>query len=137
MTYLYHKITDKGILPDNIKYDVIRNYLVPENTDAIKRFLAFCNYYRRFVPNFAKIAYPPNQLTKTNSKFIWSQECQNSFENLKVKLNPPILQYPDYSKQFVLITDASKQACNAILAQKFDCQELRIAYVSRTFTQGE
>lgn len=52
VTFLGHKCTIKGVLPDESKYEVIQNYPTPKNGDKAKR-LAFCNYYRRFIPNFA------------------------------------------------------------------------------------
>lgn len=79
VTYLGHKITDKGILPDDAKYDVILKYPVPRSADEVKRFVAFCNYYRRFIPNFALIAQPLNKLSRKNVKFVWSAECQSAF----------------------------------------------------------
>jgi len=53
VTFLGHKCTDKGILPDDKKYNFIRNYPVPHDADSARRFIAFCNYYRRFNKNFA------------------------------------------------------------------------------------
>ena len=49
VTYLGHKCTDKGILPDDSKYSAIKNYPTPTDADSAKRFVAFCNYYRRFI----------------------------------------------------------------------------------------
>ena len=69
-TYLGHKITDKGILPDDNKFSVIKQYLIPKTTDEVKRFIAFANYYRKFIKNFALITQPLNHLTKKNVKFI-------------------------------------------------------------------
>lgn len=138
VTYLGHKITDKGILPDDSKYEIIENYPIPENADAVKRFVAFCNYYRRFIPNFAEISAPLNKLTRKTSTFLWTDECQNAFETLKKALvSPKILQYPDFTKQFTVTTDASKEACGAVLSQNFDGNDLPIAYASRSFTKGE
>lgn len=138
VTFLGHKITDKGILPDESKYEIINNYPIPLTADDVKRFVAFCNYYRRFIPNFATITYPLNKLTRKNATFHWSEECQNSFILLKKALiSPNILQYPDFSKEFILVTDASNVACGAVLCQNFNGIELPIAYASRTFTKGE
>ena len=53
VTFLGHKCTDKGILPDDKKFDVILNYPVPHDSDSARRFIAFCYYYRRFIKNFA------------------------------------------------------------------------------------
>lgn len=138
VTFLGHKVTDQGILPDENKYIIIQKYPTPRSAEEVKRFIAFCNYYRRFIPNFANIANPLNKLLKKNIKFVWTDQCQHSFEKLKnCLLHPTILQYPDFSKAFILTTDASKEACGAILSQKFGDNDLPIAYASKSFTKGE
>jgi len=138
VTFLGHKCTDKGILPDDKKYDVIMNYPVPHNADSARRFVAFCNYYRRFIKNFAEYSRHITRLCKKNVPFEWTVECQDAFQYLKSKLmEPTLLQYPDFNKEFCIITDASKQACGAVLTQNHDGLQLPIAYASRSFTKGE
>lgn len=138
VTFLGHKITSHGILPDDSKFEIINKFPTPTNADAVKRFVAFCNYYRRFIPNFANICKPLNKLTRKNIIFVWSQDCQNSFEKLKTALvQPQILQYPDFNKQFIVTTDASKDACGAVLSQDFNGKDLPIAFASKSFTKGE
>lgn len=136
--YLGHKITDKGILPDSSKFQVIKDYPIPTNADAVRRFVAFCNYYRKFVPNFAQIAQPLNNLLKKGVKFCWNDIHQNSFNKLKqILISPTILRYPDFSKTFIVTTDASDTACGAILSQNYGNDDLPIAYGSKGFTKGE
>jgi len=138
VTYLGHKCTDKGILPDSSKYDTIKNFPRPTNGDAVRRFVAFCNYYRRFIKNFASYATHLTKLTKKKATFIWSEECEKAFQYFKKALmKPQILQYPDWEKPFVITTDASKLACGAILSQEKHGIQLPIAYASRAFTTGE
>lgn len=138
VTFLGHKCTDKGILPDDTKYDIIRNYPEPRDAESVKRFVSFCNYYRKFIPKFSEYSYYLTRLTKKNIPFVWSALCQKSFNYLKeTLLKPPILQYPDFSKTFYITTDASKRACGAVLSQKYGNKQLPVAYASRTFTTGE
>jgi len=138
VTSLGHKCTDKGILPDDKKYDVIMNYPVPHDADSARRFVAFCNYYRRFIKNFADYSRHITRLCKKNVPFKWTDECENAFQYLKTKLmEPTLLQYPDFTKEFCIITDASKQACGAVLTQNHNGLQLPIAYASRAFTKGE
>jgi len=80
VTFLGHKCTDKGILPDNKKYDVIEKYPVPTDADSARRFVAFCNYYRRFITKFFDYSRHITRLCKKNVKFEWTDECQNAFE---------------------------------------------------------
>ena len=138
VTYLGHHISEKGVQPDKTKYSVISNYPIPKNADDVRRFVAFCNYYRRFIKNFAEITHPLNKLLRKNTPFNWTNECELSFYNLKTKLiSPQILQFPDYTKEFVILTDASKIACGAVLAQRHDGFELPVAFASKAFTKGE
>lgn len=137
MLYLGHVISDKGVLPDPEKINVIQNYPVPQTVDEVKRFVAFANYYRKFIKNFADIAYPLNQLCKKNVTFKWNKKCQCSFEKLKHSLiSPPILQYPNFSddNMFTLQTDASGYGLGAVLSNK---DGRPIAYASRSLNKAE
>lgn len=138
VTYLGHHISENGILSDSTKYKIIENFPRPKTADEVRRFVAFCTYYRRFIPNFAEIAHPLNRLLRKNVPFDWVNECALAFQTLKSKLiRSPILKFPDFQKAFTLITDASKVACGAILAQTYDNIDLPIAYASKAFTKGE
>lgn len=64
--FLGHKCTQKGLLPDDAKSEVIRKYPRPFDKDAVKRCVAFASYYRRFISNFAELAQPLNKLTIIN-----------------------------------------------------------------------
>lgn len=138
VTYLGHRCTQNGVLPDDSKIKTMLNYPAPNSKDSVKRFVAFANYYRRFIRNFADIAAPLNKLTRKRSTFEWTSECKNSFNTLKNSLiSPTILQYPDFSKQFIVTVDASKYGVGAILSQSQDDEDLPIAYASKSFTKGE
>lgn len=137
--FLGHKCTKNGILPDDSKFDTIKNYPIPKDGESIKRFIAFCNYYRKFIPNFGVIAKPLNNLTKKNAEFKWTEEHTHIFNSLKQTLmNPPILQYPDFNKQFILTVDASKQGIGAVLSQlSDDGNDLPIAFASSGFSTAD
>lgn len=138
VTFLGHRCTSSGLLPDNNKTLAIEKYTVPTNKDSVKRFVAFANYYRRFIPNFASLAAPLNKITRKKVNFVWDEECQKSFENIKSELvSPRILQYPDFTKEFLITVDASKVGCGAILSQNFDGNDLPIYYASKAFSLSE
>lgn len=97
--YLGHGVSRDGILPDPEKIEVLEQYPRPLSTDEVKRFVAFANYYRKYIPQFAKIVLPLNQLCRKSVTFSWSGECENAFQFLKTALTkPPVLQYPDFSE---------------------------------------
>lgn len=61
-----------------------------------------------------------------------------AFDLLKHKLiTSPVLGNPDFSKEFILDTDASRDAIGAILSQEQDGHEKVIAYASRTLSKSE
>lgn len=139
LIYLGHKFGKSGLLPDPSKFSAIDNYPVPTKPDEVLRFVAFCNYYRKFIPNFAEIARPLNNLLRKNVNFDWTPACQNAFDTLRIKLkSPPVLMFPDYSKGFRLITDASAFSLGCVLAQLDENENERpVAYASRTLNRHE
>ena len=58
----------------------------PTNVTKVRSFLGLVGYYRKFVEGFSKIATPLTKLTRKEEKFIWSEACQNSFDELKQRL---------------------------------------------------
>lgn len=122
VTYLGHKITDRGILPDDSKFEALTKFPTPTNADEARRSVAFCNYYRKFVPNFAHIAKPLNASFQTLKRYL---------------ISPQILRYPDFSRRFILTTDASDVACGAVLSQIYEDGDHPVAFASKSFTPGE
>ena len=137
--YLGHKIGRGGIRPNPDNIEKIKNMKIPTNVKEVRAVLGLCSYYRKFIAGFSKIAKPLNELLKKDIKFEWTQKQQDAFEELKTKLiSKPILEYPDFEKEFILITDASGEGLGAILAQKNkDDKEIVIAYASRSLKPAE
>lgn len=136
--FLGHKCTNNGLKPDPNKLHAVENYPRPRDKDSVRRFVAFANYYRRFVQNFAGITRPLTQLTRKRVEFLWTDKCENAFQTLKrCLLSTPILKYPDFTKEFKIIVDASDFACGAVLTQEYDGMDMPIAFISRSFKKGE
>ena len=78
-------------------------------------------------------------LTRQGTPFNWTANCEQTFNTLKSKLlTAPILAYPDFTRDFVLETDASKQGLGAILSQLQDDFKLHpLAYASRSLSPSE
>lgn len=135
--YLGHVVTQNGILPDPEKTKVLEKYPKPKNADDVKRFVAFSNYYRKFIPNFAQKANPLNNLSRKDVPFVWTDQCENAFQELKTSLStPPVLQYPNFdnNNEFILTTDASNVSVGSVLCNN---DERPIAYASRTLNKAE
>ena len=137
--FLGHIVGRDGLKPDPSKIEKIKNLKSPKNVKDVRSILGICSYYRKFVKNFSKIAKPLNQLLRKNQLFQWSEKEQKSFEELKQRLiESPILQYPDYEKEFILITDASGKGLGAVLSQlDKDNKEVVIAYASKSLNNTQ
>ena len=136
--YLGHVISERGIFPDPSKIDSVKNFPIPKNPKEVKSFLGLAGYYRRFIKDFAKIAKPLTNLLKKNTIFTWTNKCTESFNLLKEHLtNHPILQYPDFTKEFILTTEASGHSIGAILSQGKIGKDLPVAYASRVLNKHE
>ena len=76
------------------------------------------NYYRRFIPGFAKIAHPLHKLLRKNINFTWTNDAQSAFDFLKSKfVSAPILIHPSRDLPFIVEIDSSNFAIGAILSQ--------------------
>ena len=111
---------------------------MPNTTKKLKGFLGLAGYYRRFIPSFSKIAKPLTNLLKNNTLFIWNEGTNKAFNTLKqLLISQPLLQYPDFTRPFILTTDASNDALGAILSQGDIGRDLPVAYASRTLNKAE
>lgn len=136
--YLGHIISKDGIKPNPDKISAIQKYPLPKTSTEIKRFLGLVGYYRKFIPDFAKITKPMTQCLKKGVKITLDQNYIDCFEKCKtLLLNDPILQYPDFLKEFILTTDASNLAIGAVLSQGPIGADKPIAYASRTLNSSE
>lgn len=137
--YLGHIISKDGIKPNPDKIMAIQKFPIPKTATEIKRFLGLLGYYRKFIPDFARITKPMTQCLKKGSKIdITNPNYISCFEKCKTLLiNDPILQYPDFSKDFILTTDASNLAIGAVLSQGQIGTDKPIAYASRTLNTSE
>ena len=119
--YLGFIVSRDGIKPNPEKVEAIRQMSPPSNVKEVRSFIGLTSYYRRFIPNFSKIAEPILDLTKKYARFGWSPECQKAFEYIKDSLTViPLLAYPDTSKPYTLYTDASDSCIGACLTQISD-----------------
>ena len=138
IAYLGHVISEKGVKPYSGKIEAVKNFPVPVRRKNIKQFLGLVGYYRRFIPEFAKIAKPLNFLLKGGVPLKWTKTQQTAFEILReIICSEPLLQYPDFTKPFIVTTDASDFALGAVLSQGEIGQDLPISYASRSLNDAE
>jgi hypothetical protein len=106
----------------------------PKSMHQIRSFLGLARYYRRFIPNFSKIAKPMTELLIKGVKFVWSEACEEAFHMLRQHLtSAPVLVQPDNSKLFEVLCDASGMGLGCVLMQEGRV----IAYASRALRPHE
>ena len=138
VTFLGHKVCANGISPDPSNVAKIINWPIPKNATEVKQFLGLCSYYRKYVKNFSSVAKPLNDLTKSDSNLVWTNECQIAFDSLKQSLiSPDIMALPNSTDKFILDVDASDFAIGAVLSQIQNDKERVVAYASRSLNKAE
>ncbi len=78
-----HVISEAEISVDPKKIEAIRDWPRPTNVTEVRSFVGLAGYYRQFVERLSKITVPLTCLTRKGAKFIWSDECNKSFQLLK------------------------------------------------------
>ncbi|GJV10958.1 putative nucleotidyltransferase, ribonuclease H [Tanacetum coccineum] len=128
VAFLGHIVSADGIIMDPSKVEAITKWPRPTTVTEVRSFLGLAGYYRRFVEGFSRLALPLTQLMRKGEKFVWTDERQESFEELKRRLvSAPILTLPSGSGGFQIYSDASKKGLGCVLMQHGKV----IAYASR------
>jgi hypothetical protein len=132
--FLGHTISQARIVVDTDKVQEVMNWKPPTTVRQIWSFLGLAGYYRRFIPDFSRIAKPITKLLKKEAKFVWGQKCEDAFHALRQHLTTtPVLAQPDSSKPFDVYHDASRTGLGCVLMQ----DNRVIAYASRELMPHE
>ncbi|GKD47799.1 reverse transcriptase domain-containing protein, partial [Tanacetum coccineum] len=116
---LGHKISKSGIEVDRAKVDVIAKLPLPTTVKGVRSFLGHAGFYRRFIQDFSKIARPMTHLLENETPFVFSKDCIDAFETLKMKLTKaPILVIPDWNLPFEFMRDVSDFVIGAVFGQR-------------------
>lgn len=135
---LGHVVTSDGKKPNPHKVLAIKSWPVPTNTQQVLSFIGTIGYFQQFIQNYSQIASPLFDLVKKKTTFQWSEKHLKAFNSLKEYISSePILIHPDFSKPFVIFTDASDLAIGAMLAQEVDGIHLPIEFMSKKFSPAE
>ena len=116
VSFLGHVVSKDGVMVNSSKIEVVKSLVRRTYVTEVRSFVGFASYYRRFVKGFSSVASQLTNLTKQNVPFVWSDECEESFQSLKTLLTTaPILTLPVEGKNFIVYCDASYSGLGAVL----------------------
>jgi hypothetical protein len=134
VSFLGHIISNGGISVDLAKVKEIVEWSIPSTVTEVRSFLGLVGYYRRFIEGFSKIAKPMISLLEKGKELNWDWKCQDSFNQLKLRLmSPAVLIMPDLQKGSNIYYDAFGQGLGCVLMQEGHV----IAYASRQLRKHE
>ena len=118
VSFLGHVLSSEGIAVDPSKVQDVLNWKPPRTVHDIRSFLGLAGYYRRFIPDFSKIAQPMTKLLHKGVKYDWTRNCEEAFRTLKQLLTEaPVLASPDIIEPFDMYCDASGVGLGCVLMQ--------------------
>ena len=136
--YLGHLVSEQGFEPLPEKLEAIRSMPHPKTPKEVKQFLGLIGYYQKFIPRFSDLSRPLTHLTRHDSKFDWTPQCQKSFNHLReLLLEYPILRYPDPKKGYTVFTDASGIGWSGVLTQEYPDEKGRIKHHPICYVSGQ
>ena len=140
LNFLGHQVGGGSLYPQTDKISRILAAENPTTKREVRSFLGLVGYYRDFIPNFASIAVPLTELTRKDqsNEVKWGPVHQSAFDQLKAAVTKePVLRMPDFTRTFILQTDASQNGAGAALLQEHDGTKHPVAYYSKKFSQRE
>ena len=116
MEFLGHIVGQGIVRMDPAKVSAVLDWPAPRTVKELQSFLGLANYYNRFIRTFANIAAPLHALLCKDAPFVWGVAQEKAFNDVKSALvSAPVLQLPDFSRDFVVDVDASDIAIGAVL----------------------
>jgi hypothetical protein len=114
--FLGHILLENRVSVDPSKVQEVMDWKTPTIVLELISFLGLAGYYRRFIPDFSKIAKPMISLLQEDHKFVWTKECETTFHTLRKLLTTAlVLAQPDIEKPFDVFCDASKIGLGCVL----------------------
>lgn len=121
------------ITPMMNKCEAIQRLQPPRNSREVKSIIGAVTYLSMYLPRLQELLIPMHKLSNPRADFIWSEECQKNFREIKALLvKPPVLAMPSPKGQFKLYSDTSRYATGASLCQVVNGEERLLGYHSKS-----
>jgi hypothetical protein len=135
---LGHIVSKDGIAMDPDKVKAILEAPSPHNAKALSRFLGQIRWHSRMIRHLADFATPLHAAVH-REPFAWTEEEEKAFAALKLLLTrAPMVQPPDWNREFHVFVDASDIAIGSVLMQKYEKNWFRpVYYASRRLSKAE
>jgi hypothetical protein len=132
-------VSKKGVYIDLERIKAINELNPPTSKKGVQSFFGKINFVRRFVPDYATIVKPINLLLKKDQRFEWTQDIQNSFNNIKHAITTtPVLISPDFDRDFIIYSFSTEGTMASVLTQKnLRGEEIPISFMSKTLHDYE
>ena len=115
---------------------MIQKLQPPKTVKGWRSFAGMVNFLSMFCPELQKLLKPIYDLTRKGRPFNWGKEQQESFEEIKRIIKPPVLHMPNKTGRFHLYSDASKFATGSTLYQIQNGKPKLIAYASKRLPEA-
>ena len=130
-------VSEGKVEMDPIKVSGIRKWPIPNNKKELQQFLGSCNFYRRFLKDYSKIAKPMTQLTGNNT-WKWETEQQTALDILKETITTaPCLRIPEHEGQLRVEADALEGAVSAVISQWIEDKWHLVTFHSKALSPTE
>ena len=125
------------VKPLGSRLGVIQKVKDPTTAKQYKSFVGMVNFVSIFCPELQKLLKPIYDLTRKGRQFVWGKEQQDTFEEIKRRLQkPPVLHMPDKVGRFQLYSDTNKYATGGALYQIQNGKPKLIAYASKRLPEA-
>ena len=136
LVYMGHTLLIENGIPEitplKVRTEAILKLDPPKTPKHCKQFCGMVNFLSIFLKDLQITLTPIYFLTKKGIPFVWTEECQKAFDEIKQALtNPPVLVMPNETGQFVLVSDTSTIGCGATLYQEQKGKYRVVAYYSK------
>ena len=137
--YLGFIISTQGLEVDPEKITAITNWKLPTSVKGVQSFLGFCNFYRRFIRDYGRIATPLHELTHKDALFRLTDACREAFSKLQELLTTaPLLAHYNPKLPSQVETDASDGVIAGVLSQEHSKGVWKpVGYFSKTMSPAE